>query len=60
MTKKDYELLAGVFREAGLTKEEFDKIVSRLAIALKVDNRHFNPEKFIDACKPLRKPRPTN
>jgi hypothetical protein len=63
MSKKDYELIAGVFsehvksyREQGHTKEISDKInaigtvVSALARELEIENPRFTHDRFVTAC----------
>jgi len=63
MSKKDYELIAGVFsehvksyREQGNTKEMADKlsaigtVVAALARELEIENPRFAHDRFVTAC----------
>lgn len=52
MIKKDYELLAEVFR--GLDRKKvrgLDYILNNLCEKLKRNNFNFNEDRFIEACK---------
>lgn len=54
MTKKDYELIARVVRNYGLSHPNSEKVVSHLssefADELQKENPRFVRHKFIDAC----------
>lgn len=47
MHRKDYELLAKVFKEA----RSLDEVVELLMPELAKDNPAFNPDKFLAACR---------
>ena len=55
MSRKDYELIAGVFSEhnrryGGRTSAVADELAEDLAKALAEDNPRFNRECFLKAC----------
>ena len=63
MTRKDYELIAGVIRAAfdpygsGLPTETTTskaRVINEFAYALREENPRFNAQRFIEACNKER------
>lgn len=55
MTKKDYELIAGIFAwhrksYGGRTDAVVKEVIEDMAMALQEENHRFDKERFIKAC----------
>ena len=50
MTKKDYELIARIIKEAGLAQNDLERIANDFAYTLASKNPRFNRDMFLKAC----------
>ena len=52
MTRKDYELITRVIRNAVMPWQVRSDLVANLAWDLKKDNPRFDMDRFVQACEP--------